>query len=104
MDAKNSQDVIDNPGPAGSDGKWYAADEFTADQLPQADRYKTRADFHKAFFEQGAAISRHVGPPDPKLLKPDEYAAKLKAYRLQAGALSEAKDVQIEWPADLQGY
>jgi hypothetical protein len=83
---------------------WYAKDEFSAEQLPVVSRYKDRASFNKAFFEQRHKISEQASPPDPAKLKPDEYLAKLKEYRSKAGVLIDPKAAKIVWPKDVAAY
>jgi len=94
-------------GGAGGDAApetWYGEGEFTEDQLPVVSRYKDRASFNKAFFEQRKAISTHVSPPDPAKLTPEEYGARLKEYRAKGGGIIDPKGFKLNWPADVQGF
>ena len=92
------------PDTPAEEAKWYADDEFTEEQLSVVNRYKDRAAFNKAFFEQRKTISTHATPPDASKLKPEEYAAKLKEYRAKAGGITDPEAFKIAWPSDIAGY
>jgi len=70
------------------------------DRAETYSRFKSRNDFHDAFFEQRTKISQSMIPPDPSS---ENYLGEVKQARLKLGGKATAAEYTVTIPDDVEG-